>query len=155
MHRKKMSLQRCASLLGAVSLALLLSVPAAAGDNGMTGNWITQDHSVVRIYACGVNTLCARLIQTVLPNSIDDLNPDLSLKNRPICGVQLGKDFKVVDSSHAKAGKFYDPNVGKTYTADIALAGETLKVRGYVGVSLFGRTETWHRTSDEIKACAS
>ncbi len=152
---QKVKLQRYASLLGAVSFALPLSAPAAAGADGMTGNWITQDHSVVQIYSCGGDMLCAKLIRTVLPNSIDDLNPDPLLKNRPICGVQLGKDFAVIDPSHAKAGKFYDPNVGKTYTADITLTGETLKVRGYIGVSLFGRTETWHRTNEAIKPCAS
>ncbi len=43
-------------------------------------------------------------------------------------------------------GRIYDPNNGKTYKCTLELANDgTLKVRGYVGISWFGRTETWTR----------
>lgn len=141
------------TLAAAIFTTMLLSTPAPGPAEGMLGNWSTRDHSVVRVYECGTRTLCARLIQTVDPNSIDELNPDKHLRNRRICGVQLGKDLAVIDVSHAHNGKFYDPNTGKTYRAEVTLDGDLLKVRGYVGVALFGRSESWHRTSDDLPIC--
>ena len=46
-------------------------------------------------------------------------------------------------------GRIYDPNSGKTYKGTIRqVDGNTLKFRGYVGISLFGRTETWKRDDE-------
>jgi uncharacterized protein (DUF2147 family) len=45
-------------------------------------------------------------------------------------------------------GKIYDPVGGKTYSSYISLKDKnTIKVRGYIGFSMFGRTETWTRSS--------
>jgi hypothetical protein len=32
-----------------------------------------------------------------------------------LCGLELGKDFEIIDSSHARGGKIYDPDSGNTY----------------------------------------
>lgn len=46
-------------------------------------------------------------------------------------------------------GQIYDPNSGKTYSCKLKLIDRnTLYVRGYIGISLIGRTETWRRQSD-------
>jgi uncharacterized protein (DUF2147 family) len=43
-------------------------------------------------------------------------------------------------------GRVYDPNSGNTYRGTITLIdADTLKLRGYVGITLFGRTEIWKR----------
>ena len=46
-----------------------------------------------------------------------------------------------------EGGKIYDPKSGKTYSAKAELAngGKSLKVRGFMGVSVLGRTQTWQR----------
>ena len=44
-------------------------------------------------------------------------------------------------------GKIYDPESGKTYNCKMWLDDSQLKVRGYWGVSLLGRTETFVRTN--------
>ena len=47
-----------------------------------------------------------------------------------------------------KGGDIYDPESGKTYSSYMFLKDKnTLKVRGYVGISLFGRTEVWTRAN--------
>src|SRR5580700_2668516 len=96
----------------------------------------------VGIYYCEV----PKLIQVADPGSRDGKNPDRSLKSRLLCGLGLGKDFEMIDSSHARGGKIYDPDSGNTYDATMVSDGSQLKLRGYVGVPLFGRTEVWHRT---------
>jgi uncharacterized protein (DUF2147 family) len=43
-------------------------------------------------------------------------------------------------------GKIYDPNNGKKYSCNMKLKdNNTLEIRGYIGISLFGRTEVWTR----------
>ena len=46
-----------------------------------------------------------------------------------------------------KGGTILDPNNGKEYKAKITLGddGQTLEVRGYVGVAALGRTQVWQR----------
>lgn len=139
-----------------VTLSLATSLffsPASQTPATLVGHWTTPDHSIVKVYACGTNTVCARLLQTPDHAAIDDKNPNASLRRRSLCGIELGKDFVVDDAMHAKSGKLYDPDSGKTYSAELTLDGDALKVRGYVGVSMFGRTEVWHRNLDSVPAC--
>ena len=51
------------------------------------------------------------------------------------------------DGDGAWSGGFiYDPNSGKTYRGKIKLTDpDTLRLRGYIGISLLGRTEVWKR----------
>jgi uncharacterized protein (DUF2147 family) len=133
----------------------LLSARALAESNLLTGNWVTPDHAVVTVYMCGEKTLCTKLIQVTNLAGRDDKNSDRSLRNRLLCGLELGKDFEVIDSSHACGGRIYDPDSGNTYDATMVSDGSQLKLRGYVGVSLFGRTEVWHRTEARVAVCTS
>ena len=71
-------------------------------------------------------------------------NPDESLKKRDLLGVELLTNFTYGDNTYNN-GKIYDPNSGKTYDCKISFNGINLKVRGYVGISLFGRTAILER----------
>ena len=72
--------------------------------------------------------------------------PNHSLRNRPIVGLQLMSDFEAAGKVQWGEGKIYDPESGKTYKCKITLTDpKRLEVRGYVGISLFGRTEIWTR----------
>jgi uncharacterized protein (DUF2147 family) len=137
----------------AMSLAIS-AAPTLAATNTMTGTWITPDHSIVTVYPCGEQTLCAKLIQVADRTEKDDKNPDESLRKRPLCGMQIGTGFVITDPNHAKDGMIYDPDSGKTYSATMVSDDSGLKLRGYIGVSLFGRTEVWHRTQGDVAACA-
>ena len=74
----------------------------------------------------------------------DAKNPDESLKNREVLGIELLTGFLFTDDSYT-GGKIYDPETGKTYDCKMTLSDNILKVRGYIGMSLFGRTETFER----------
>jgi len=76
----------------------------------------------------------------------DSNNPDKTKKNNPILGLVLLSDFKFDGDDKWDEGEIYDPESGKTYSSYLSLKDNNiLKVRGYVGISLFGRTETWTR----------
>ncbi len=71
-------------------------------------------------------------------------NPDLQLRQRDLLGVNLLTNFSYNDTEYS-GGEIYDPANGKTYSCKISFTGQNLKVRGYIGISMFGRTEIFER----------
>ncbi len=66
-------------------------------------------------------------------------------KDKPLNGLTIIKGLKK-DGKDYSDGKILDPVSGKLYKCTISLDGkDKLKVRGYVGISAFGRTQTWNR----------
>jgi uncharacterized protein (DUF2147 family) len=80
------------------------------------------------------------------PSDKDDLNPDPALRGRLLLGLTIMDGFTYAGDGKWKNGRIYDPNSGKTYKCKLTLVDEnTLELRGYIGFSLLGRTETWTR----------
>ncbi len=76
---------------------------------------------------------------------LDLENPEDSLKSRKLLGVKMLWGFKF-DDDQWEGGNIYDPVSGKTYSAKMSLEDkQELNLRGYIGISLFGRTEKWKR----------
>lgn len=66
-------------------------------------------------------------------------------KDKPILGLTIIKGLKKSGEEYTD-GKILDPNKGKLYKCTVKLDGnDKLNVRGYVGISLIGRTQTWSR----------
>lgn len=66
-------------------------------------------------------------------------------KNKPILGLTIIKGLKK-DGSEYNSGQILDPKNGKLYKCSLSLESkDKLKVRGYIGFSLLGRTQYWHR----------
>jgi len=77
---------------------------------------------------------------------VDKNNPDEKLRTVPLLGYKLLKDFSFVGEKTWEEGTIYDPENGSTYSCTIKMTDEnTLDVRGFIGVSLFGRTDVWKR----------
>ncbi len=75
----------------------------------------------------------------------DEKNPTESLRNKPLLGLELLKNF-VYDDGKWIDGTIYDPKSGKTYSCKLSLKdANQLSVRGFIGVSLIGRTEVFKR----------
>lgn len=76
---------------------------------------------------------------------LDSNNADRSKRNKPILGLKLLEDFEF-KSGIWENGTIYDPRNGKTYSSTIKQKSERiLEVRGFIGVSLIGRTVEWTR----------
>lgn len=69
------------------------------------------------------------------------------LKDKPIIGLKFLWGFKPAGGAQFKDGQILDPENGKIYDCKMELLdeGKSLKVRGYIGLSLFGRSQTWSR----------
>jgi uncharacterized protein (DUF2147 family) len=77
---------------------------------------------------------------------VDKNNPDESLRKKPLLGYTNLSGFEAKGDGKYEGGTIYDPENGSTYNCVITMTDEnTLEVRGYIGVSLFGRTDTWKR----------
>lgn len=76
---------------------------------------------------------------------MDVRNPDDKLKSKPLLGLEILKDF-IYDGEKWTDGKIYDPKSGKTYSCNITrkVSGD-LNIRGYIGISIIGRSETWKK----------
>lgn len=71
------------------------------------------------------------------------------LKDRPLLGMQIMHGLKPDGELTWSGGKIMDPKTGKTYKCNLKLeSDDELKVRGYIGFSLLGRTQTWYRVED-------
>lgn len=112
------------------------------------GYWRTPSGAVVRITPCG-RKLCVAIAALAGSDhpATDSHNPDPRLRARPLCGLRIGQGFVQIDPQHARGGHLYDPKNGRTYSGEMTAEGNRLELRGYVGLPLFGRTETWLRAS--------
>jgi uncharacterized protein (DUF2147 family) len=139
------------------------SPPDIAGRPSLAGFWVTQDGNwVVQISPCD-GAFCGRLV--VLSKShrpdalrLDARNPDPASRRHPLCGLRLLGGFTPSDNQPGtwQGGWVYDPQNGKTYASHMWLDGpDTLKIRGYVLVSLLGRNETLARATTPIKPCST
>jgi uncharacterized protein (DUF2147 family) len=76
----------------------------------------------------------------------DRNNPDEALRSNPLRGYRILKDFVFAGNGEWSEGTIYDPENGNTYSCTIKMTDEnTLEIRGYIGVSAFGRTDEWKR----------
>lgn len=129
--------------------AALATASAYAQAPTVLGYWREPGGSVIRIAPCE-QRLCvviARLRTRNDPPLTDMHNPDPKLRNRPLCGLTIGEGFVEVDPQHARGGHLYDPRSGRTYSGEMTAEGNLLRLRGYLGLRIFGRTETWVRAS--------
>jgi uncharacterized protein (DUF2147 family) len=77
---------------------------------------------------------------------LDKKNPDETLRTRKRLGLRVLQDFSANGSGYWDGGTIYDPETGTTYSCKITMKDKnTLDIRGFVGVSIFGRTDTWKR----------
>ena len=104
--------------------------------------WSPKKDAKIEIYLKGQKYF-GKFVWVAKPRK-DIENPTKALQSRDILGLELLTGFSYDDGSYSD-GKIYDPETGKTYSCNMSLDGNKLKVRGYIGFSLFGRTEYFER----------
>jgi len=77
---------------------------------------------------------------------LDKSNPDETLRKRKRLGLRVLQDFAPNGNGYWDSGTIYDPENGTTYNCKITMKNKnTIDIRGFVGVSMFGRTDTWKK----------
>lgn len=146
----------------AVVLAIVLVAASAARAAGSAaGLWLTAPRNgIVEIFRCGDGGLCGRLVWVRIrpsdnnPRASDNRNPSPGLRSRPLCGLLMMWGFRADGADHWSGGTIYDPESGNTYRAEMTLRPDnSLAVRGYVMVPLFGRSQVWSRAAPPVPRC--
>ena len=135
-----------------LSFILFTSFLNAQKDSDIEGTWIPGSGKAnVRIYKSGdhyygaIISLKEPIDSVTHKPKVDKNNPDKSKRNTPLMGYLLLKNF-IYDDGIWKDGTIYDPENGKTYSCKITMKDKnTLDVRGFIGISLIGRTDVWKR----------
>ena len=118
----------------------------------VTGKWKTVDDetgeakSIVEVYEQN-GKIYGKVVEILNPAKKDKKCQDCkgADKDKPILGLMIIKGL-TKDGDEYSDGDILDPQKGKVYSCTVKLDGkDKLKVRGYVGVSLLGRTQTWSR----------
>ena len=115
------------------------------------GKWKTiddetgQEKSIVEIFKKSDGKYYGKVTQLLIkpanPNCVDCKD---DRKNKPILGMEVVRGLKK-DGNEFTGGTITDPKTGKTYKCTITRSGDKLNVRGYIGFSLIGRNQTWHK----------
>jgi uncharacterized protein (DUF2147 family) len=140
----------------ACSVAILIGAsfteaPSSADD--IVGVWKTgEGTAMVRIYKNG-EKYQGRVVWLKEPNDpetgkpkVDKNHPEEASQTRPILGLINVWGFVYKGDNTWDDGNIYDPKNGSTYSCTIRMTSpNTLEVRGYIGVSLIGRTDVWTR----------
>jgi uncharacterized protein (DUF2147 family) len=136
----------------------LATAPVALAQDAPTpiGTWVTQKGGAhIQIKDCG-GKLCGTIVWLKNPldkngkDSVDSKNPDPTLRTRKLLGLPMLNGFAhdSDDSNVWSGGEIYNPSNGKTYSCKLTVqTPSTLLVRGYVGLSIFGETQTWTRVN--------
>ena len=120
------------------------------------GVWLNEDEDAhIEVYKEG-DLYFGKIIWLKFPideetgkPKLDKHNPDPELQKRPSLGIKLLTDFEWDGDNEWDEGDIYDPKSGKTYSCYIIMKEyDLLKIRGYIGVSLIGRTTYWTRVKE-------
>lgn len=148
-------------LIAVVCMASAVTAAAAAEDrtacDAVLGKWWFPKQNGQMEIRCDKDVYSGKVIAYEKEGALDKNNPDPALRERPFVGVEMLKDFKYdAKKQQWSSGTIYDGDSGKTYKCTLWFKdGDTsrLNARGYVGISVLGRTEVFTRvTESEEKA---
>lgn len=126
-----------------ILLSFSFSFFAQSGD-ALIGTYMTdKNEGMVEITKKGTKYY-GTLTWTKTPGKLDSNNPDPKQQTDKLAGKEILKDFDFDGKDLWHNGTIYDPKNGKTYSCKITRDDKgNLNVRGFVGVSMLGRTTFW------------
>jgi uncharacterized protein (DUF2147 family)/peptidoglycan/LPS O-acetylase OafA/YrhL len=158
---KTAPVRTAASRLQLPLLGLLLLLPLAPSEASALDPkglwWAEGGFAQVEIRECG-DALCGEVVWLRHPfdesgcTLRDAENPDPALRDRSLVGLEIlrGLAASPDEPDEWSGGRIYDPSSGRTYSAVVQMeTPDRLRVRGYLGIRLLGRTTTWLRVGSE------
>jgi uncharacterized protein (DUF2147 family) len=130
-----------------IALMLSLGFPAQGSADAAAspaGRWMTANHqAVIQIAPCG-RDLCGQIVGIALAHPGDKMPTDW--RGQPQCGLTIIQTAPGTgdDGTPVWTGSVLDPRDGTVYNANIRLdADRHLVLHGYLGLPIFGQTQTW------------
>ncbi len=133
--------------LRALLVLMLGTVSVAQAQDVLLGRWLTEPRDgIIEITRAADNTYQGRIIGGNAPHRLDQHNPDAGRRQQELLGQTILLGLHDDGTGHWSGGSIYDPDSGRTYRCRIELLDpDHLKVRGFIGISLLGRSQTWSR----------
>lgn len=148
-------------MLGALA-ALSAALPIAAAETAsptpaqsaarptsqpILGRWLTEPRDgIIEITQAADGSYQGKIIGGDSPHRTDAKNPDASKRSALLLGQVILQGLTLKSPGHWSGGTIYDPDSGHTYNLNVELLDNAhLKLRGFIGISLFGRTQVWER----------
>lgn len=139
-------------ILCCVLMCSYVTKSAAQAAKAVAGIWKNgEGTAMVQIYE-KADKFYGKIVWLKIPNDannkpkIDLNNPNEKLQTRPLKGLENLVGFVYKGNGVWEDGTIYDPKNGNDYSCTMTLVdNNTLEVRGFVGVSVFGRTDVWKR----------
>lgn len=123
----------------------------AQSKDRIEGFWMNHEQTAkIKIFKAANGKFYGNIVWLKEPNKnghpkIDHNNPDASKRNQPLVNLQVLKGFSKTEENIYEDGTIYNPKNGKTYSSKITCKGNTIDIRGYIGISLIGRSTVWER----------
>ncbi|MDA9663580.1 DUF2147 domain-containing protein [bacterium] len=135
---------------------ILMSIDSLSQRYNIKGKWLTEEEdAIIKIFKENDGSFSGEIYWMKFPNDengnpkTDPLNKDKSLRSRNRKGMIIMNNFIYNSNLKWIDGEIYDPKNGKTYSGTINMVSENLlELRGYVGITWFGRTSQWSRIEE-------
>jgi uncharacterized protein (DUF2147 family) len=131
-----------------ILLACLIASPALAQEQSPIGSWLTEDNGgVVTLRHCGA-MICGSVegVTEFQPNGA----PPVDYQGRSRCHLTIINDLHL-DEPGVWAGHITNPDDGNVYSIHISIDAQgKMRMRGYIGIPLLGRTTIWTRFQGHV-----
>jgi uncharacterized protein (DUF2147 family) len=154
------AMKKIACILGLAVVGVLAATAGwAQSPEPLVGTWLNGDKTAhIEIYK-QANKYFGKIVWLKEPTypandekgmagkeKVDRENPDPAKRRTPVLGLVILRDFTYVETGRYENGRIYDPKNGKDYKCKITQKSpDALDVRGYIGFSFIGRTDSWTR----------
>lgn len=138
-------------LLAPALAASSINAQAAAAGSAEAGRWITGNGNLeVEIAPCAKG-LCGTIVKVLANHSMSEPGKEMKpVDTRPAEGMQILSDFGPADDG-TREGQIYNRENGKTYPCLMSMEPNgQLRIRPYIGISWFGKTQLWNRVTDTV-----